>query len=286
MAEQNSFHELVGDTGDSRASAEQFNTEVELLTFQAGQLFVALFSRLKPMMDEQQRISLATAIKMAKEVTKDLTVLNKIKSKSCSKCISSLHLSAEKESDFQRIFSHYISNACHERSSESKLNQVWVMHFVEKLKISLGGERFDLAEQQCQNIIERMKNTQQFSYTAFFIDREAIAEYVLILIDLAVFLTSNNKRLEWLINGMLSTPNTQTKNGLIMVQANLSELPPPTYNQVACMLDTLFKNVSILIHEHQLQDMVRARLPSTNDSFEQVLSLLISKLDTCSLAAS
>lgn len=275
--EQKNYQNLLGEEEHPDASIAQFNTEMELLSFQAERLFLSLFTRMKAQVDDQQKISLPAAIKLAKELTRDVTVLNQIKSKSCNQCISTLHLSVEKESDFQRIFAHYLSNACHQRNRQSPINSVWVLHFIEKIKISLGSDRFDLAEMRSQAVIEEMKATQQFSYTAFFVHPQAISEYVLILLELANFLSTNEKRLEWLINGMLSNPNAQTKNGLMVVQANTSE-PPPTYVQVTCMLETLFRDLSSLIAEHRLDQYIAPQLAAAMPQVEVVLYLLGSKI--------
>ncbi len=283
--EQLGFYNLLGDNNPAKASAAQFDTEMELLSFQAEQLYFSLLSKLKQHVDEQQRISLSSAIKLAKELTRDVSVLNKIKSKSCSRCISTLHLSVEKESDFQRVFAHYLSNACHERNRQAPINSVWVLHFIEKIKISLGSERFELAELRCQTIIQEMKESHQFSYTALFIHPRAVAEYVLILLELANFLAANDKRLEWLINGMLSTPNAQTKNGLIMIQASSNE-PPPTYEQVTCMLDTLFKSLSMLIDQHHLEAHIAPQLAANLPKVEQIVAALKDKLTSPCLTQS
>ena len=278
MAEdQPNYHPLMADGQSSDASVEQFNTEMELLSFQAERLFLALFSKLKRQVDEQQKINLTSALKIAKEVTRDLSVLSQIKSKSCHLCISTLHLAVEKESDFQRIFAHYLSQACHHRNKQSQVNSVWVLHFIEKIKISLGSDRFELAEMRSQAIIEDMKQSEQFSYSAFFVNPKAIAEYVLILLELAGFLSANDKRLEWLINGMLSNPNAQTKSGLIMIQATHNE-PPPTYSQITCMLDTLFKDIASLVAEHQLTPLLEAQLATHTTKVTQVLTLLSAKI--------
>jgi hypothetical protein len=276
--EQKVYQNLLGDDASTDPSISQFNTEMELLSFQAERLFLSLFSRLKTQVDEQQKISLSSAIKLAKELTRDVSVLNQIKSKSCNQCISTLHLSIEKESDFQRVFAHYLSHACHERNRQSPLNSVWIMHFVEKMKISLGTDRFELAEARCQAIIEEMKEQQRFSYTALFVHPKVVAEYVSVLLDLASFLSANEKRLEWLINGMLSNPNAQTKNGLILVQASVNE-PAPTYVQVSCLLDTLFRNLSVLVATYQLEQFIAPQLTIGLPQVERILGALEHKLD-------
>jgi hypothetical protein len=156
---------------------------------------------------------------------------------------------------------------------------------IEKIKISLGSERFELAELRCQTIIQEMKESHQFSYTALFIHPRAVAEYVLILLELANFLAANDKRLEWLINGMLSTPNAQTKNGLIMIQASSNE-PPPTYEQVTCMLDTLFKSLSMLIDQHHLEAHIAPQLAANLPKVEQIVAALKDKLTSPCLTQS
>jgi hypothetical protein len=257
-------------------TTEESSPPLQSTQFYAEHLFALLFNRLKPTAIDN-KVSLVAAIRAAREISQDESLLNSIKEDACIDCAATQALLDMRIQHFRRLVMHRIMQQCKMKAYDNALSRQWLLHFVSIMEIALGGYRFEEAETTVNALVNDMKQSGSFSFMRLFEHPTAMSEYMVIMTGMALFLENDpSHRIAWLVTSMESSPTTYQQHGLTIHEKDTT--PAPTHEQILLLLIALFEDVLAYGQEHDLFSTVIARHPNLARKPETLLTLLLEDL--------
>ena len=245
----------------------------------AEQVLVALFNRMKPLV-EDNKLSLTDAIRIGKEVVADIPLMTSLIDYGCTSCLATQDIVDMRLNPFHRMVMQMISAVLNKEKNEKTIDKKVLLQFINVLEVALGKCRFDEAELVCNNIIEKMRVEKGINYKLFFENKEVILEYLILMTNLGEFLNSCPKRrIDWLFNSMSSVSSVSTRQGI------------PTYSNdtilfiskedLRYLLLLIFKQVIVMMNKYKLDDseLKTKRLALLNNASEELLTKLIKSIE-------